>query len=491
MSKGKTRREMKPMVLFLAVAVLHSCSVFFCRPLLAASGPIFEQPQQATSGPPQLRPTAPGSSLLQGPEMPTESSPTTYILKAERTVRLTLKDAFEQAEEHNPEILKAKQDVSLAAATVVSAGARPNPQLAVQMGFGPAWTKTIAGNTQQVGINQIVETGGKRKARIKLSKAQQTASSLQLEAIRFDVRTRVRRAYAELAAAQAYTQLIENMRGLAEKLVNIASERFKAGAAAEAEVIQAQLTANQYDAQSNSAQGRIRQAQIQLSTLLGQPVAPNLVTEDQGLFRLQTAQSELVPAPDQSMPDEANLLQSALAKRPDLLVSQQQVAVSIKQLGLARAQRIPDLILGSGFAFTTFQAPEPQQFGAYLNVNVDLPIFYRKQGEIMSAKVSIEQAKTQTVIAQNRLIAEVKAAYENVRLARANIAKYRTQLLAGATETVHLNELGYKYGRNRLSDVILAQQSMQQINIGYFDAVIAYQNAWADLEKAVGQPLTF
>ncbi|MBX9685241.1 MAG: hypothetical protein K2X27_00990, partial [Candidatus Obscuribacterales bacterium] len=101
MSKGKAQ-ELKPMVLFLAVTVLQSCSVFFGRPLLAASGPIFEQPQQATTGPPQLRPTAPGSSVLQGPEMPIESSPTTYILKAERTVRLTLKDAFEQAEEHNP-----------------------------------------------------------------------------------------------------------------------------------------------------------------------------------------------------------------------------------------------------------------------------------------------------------------------------------------------------------------------------------------------------
>lgn len=490
MSKGKAQYR-KPMVLLLAVTILQTWSVFFARPLLAASGPVFEQPQQTMTGPPQLRPTAPDSHVFQGPEMPTDTSSTTYMLNAERTVRLTLKEAFDQAEEQNPEILKAKQDVTLAAASVVTAGAIPNPQLAVQVGFGPPWTKTIAGNTQQVGVNQIIETGGKRAARIKLSKAQQAASSLQLEAIRFDVRTRIRRAYAELAAAQAYTQLIDKQRGLAETLLNIATERFKAGAAPEAEIIQARLAMNQYDAQRNSAQGRIRQAQIQVSTLLGQPVAPNLVAEDQGLFRLQTAQSELVPAPDQSMLDEANLLQSALSKRPDLLVSQQQVAVSTKQLRLARAQRIPDLIVGSGFVFTTFERPEPQQYGVYLNVNVDLPIFYRKQGEIMSAKVSIEQAKTQTVIAQNRLISEVKAAYENVRLARANIAKYRTQLLAAATETVHLNELGYKYGRNRLSDVILAQQSMQQVNVGYFDAVVAYQNAWADLEKAVGQPLTF
>jgi cobalt-zinc-cadmium efflux system outer membrane protein len=490
MNRGKTQ-DVKLISVFVALAILQSWTVLFGQPLLAASGPIFEQPQQTTTGPSELRPTVPNTSAPQGAEMPIETPSTAYILNAERTVRLTLKEAFEQAEEHNPEILKARQDVSLATASVVTAGARPNPQLAVQMGFGPAWTRTIAGNTQQVGVNQIIETGGKRAARINYSKAQQTASNLQLEAIRFDIRIRIRRAYAELAAAQAYTQLIENLRALAERLVNIASERFKAGAAAEAEIIQAQLTSNQYDAQRNSAQGRIRQAQIQLSTLLGQPVAPNLVAEDQGLFRLQSAQSEIVPAADQAMPDEDTLLQSALSNRPDLRVAEQQLTVSTKQFRLARAQRIPDVILGSGFAFTTFKRPEPQQFGGYVNVNVDLPIFYRKQGEIMSAKVSIDQAKTQTLIARNRLIAEVKAAFENVRLAKANIAKYRTQLLAAATETVHLNELGYQYGRNRLADVILAQQSMQQINVGYFEAVIAYQNAWSDLEKAVGRPLTF
>lgn len=107
----------------------------------------------------------------------------------------------------------------------------------------------------------------------------------------------------------------------------------------------------------------------------------------------------------------------------------------------------------------------------------------------MSAQVSQDQARTQALIIQIRATAEVKAAYENVRLARANISKYRTLLLAGAKETVRLAELGYKYGRNRLSDVILAQQSAQQVNVGYFDAVVAYQNAWADLERAVGRPL--
>lgn len=468
--------------------LLHPTSSF------AASGPIFEQtpPGSPAGTPPQLRPTAPEKLPIESPDQFSAPDSTTYILTAEKTVRLSLKAAFDQAEQHNPEILKARQDVSMAEAGIISAGAIPNPQLATQFGFGPAWTKTIAGNTQQVGINQIVETGGKRAARLQLARSQKTAAMLQLDSIRFDLRTRIRRVYAELAAAQAFVRVIENQRALTARLVEIAIERFKAGSAPEAEIIQARLNLNQYDAQRNSAQGRIRQAQIQLSILLGEPVAPNLIAIDHGLFESESDSNDLVPQPDKPLPEESVLLQSAIGVRPDLLVAKQQLNVSTKQIALAKTQRIPDVILGSGFAYSTFKDLEPpnkQQFGAYLNVNMDLPIFYRKQGEIMSARVSQDQARTQALIVQNRATAEVKAAYENVRLARANISKYRTQLLAAAQETVRLAELGYKYGRNRLSDVILAQQSAQQVNVGYFEAVVAYQNAWADLERSVGRPL--
>ena len=468
--------------------LLHPASSF------AASGPIFEQtpPGSPAGTSPQLRPTAPEKLPNESAEQVSAPDSTTYILRAEKTVNLSLKAAFDQAEEHNPEILKAKQDVSITEAGIISAGAIPNPQLATQLGFGPAWTKTIAGNTQQVGINQIVETGGKRAARLRLARSQKSAAMLQLDSLRFELRTRIRRVYAELAAAQAFVRLIESQRALTARLVQIAIERFKAGSSPEAEIIQSRLNLNQYDAQRNSAQGRIRQAQIQLSILLGEPVAPNLIAIDHGLFESESDSNDLVPQPDKPLPEESVLLQSAIGVRPDLLVAKQQLNVSTKQLALAKTQRIPDVILGSGFAFSTFKdlaPPDKQQFGAYLNVNMDLPIFYRKQGEIMSARVSQDQAKTQALIIQNRATAEVTAAYENVRLARANISKYRTQLLAKAQETVRLAELGYKYGRNRLSDVILAQQSAQQVNVGYFDAVVAYQNAWADLERAIGRPL--
>jgi cobalt-zinc-cadmium efflux system outer membrane protein len=54
-----------------------------------------------------------------------------------------------------------------------------------------------------------------------------------------------------------------------------------------------------------------------------------------------------------------------------------------------------------------------------------------------------------------------------------------------------LAQESYQVGKTNLASVITAEQSDQQNQSAYVDAVTAYQNAYADLEKAVGIPLSF
>ena len=100
-------------------------------------------------------------------------------------------------------------------------------------------------------------------------------SELQLDALRFNVHNRVRRAYAELAAAEAYEALIEAQRTVGLKLSSIAQRRYDAGKAAYSEVSQASLNVLQYDTQRNSAQGKLEQASAALTQLVGE--RPNQV----------------------------------------------------------------------------------------------------------------------------------------------------------------------------------------------------------------------
>ena len=404
---------------------------------------------------------------------------------------LHLSEAFNQANDNNPEITTAMHNLHVAQAQIKTAGSIPNPQFALQYGFGNPYNQTIAGNTQQAGINQLIELGGKRSARLRYAKENFKLTSLQIETLRFDVRCRVRRAYAELAAAEANIDLIENQRDLVNRLYTIASQRFKGGAAPESEEIQAHFAVDQFDTLRTTALVRLRQASIQLDFLLGFKAERDIDVQDNSLFKLSSAQNELVPKPDSSLPNLQNLLLSAYQQRPDLLVANEQVTTNLRQLSLSKRQAIPDVLIGSGFVWSTYKRDQqvPPQNGAYLNVNVDLPIFYRHQGEIALAHANIEQSRTQANSVRARVEMDVQSAYAALIGARTNVLRYQQELIPHAREVVHLAQRSYEVGRTDISNAIIGQQSFQQTLSTYFDAVVAYQNAWADLEKAIGKPL--
>jgi cobalt-zinc-cadmium efflux system outer membrane protein len=80
-------------------------------------------------------------------------------------------------------------------------------------------------------------------------------------------------------------------------------------------------------------------------------------------------------------------------------------------------------------------------------------------------------------------------AYEALQMTRVNIAKFQQELLPSAEKMAQLARRSYELGKIDLATAILAQQQYQQLRSSYFDSIVSYQNAWADLEQAIGLPL--
>ncbi len=155
---------------------------------------------------------------------------------------LSLKRCFELADQFNCEIISANWNITIAKAAVRIAGAIPNPVCQLQAGFGPTFTGLFTGQTQQLSWTQQFLTAGKRSKKLSVARANLKLAETKLEALRFDVHNRVRRAYAEVAAAEAYDDLVEAQREIGLKLLEIAKKRFETGKAPKSEVIQANLS---------------------------------------------------------------------------------------------------------------------------------------------------------------------------------------------------------------------------------------------------------
>lgn len=287
------------------------------------------------------------------------------VKSAHATLRkLSLNQCFELADHNNKEILVASSNLPIAEAAIIIARAIPNPTFSMSYGWGPAWDYVIAGNGQQFGWSEAIQVAGKRTKKTAVARSGYLQAALQLEAVRFDVHNRVRRAYAELAAAHAYADLIETQSTVALKLLSIAQKRFEAGKAPGSEALQARLAVMQFDVMRNQAWGRIVQDSAALMILMGEgPKSQETIEVDENpLFSLSLEKSSIVPEVERSAPPLEQLLPLAWTERPDLKAAIQQAYVDKKAITLAKTQSMPNPVVGFQYFFGTYKK---YQFGFF------------------------------------------------------------------------------------------------------------------------------
>jgi outer membrane protein, heavy metal efflux system len=416
------------------------------------------------------------------------------------TRTLSLASCFDTADKHNKEILSAAWNLTIAKGAITAAGAIPNPQFQLQEGFGPAFTSILTGQSVMVQLTQDVQTAGKRSKKVAVARANFELAVRQLDALRFSVHNRVRRAYAEQAAAEAYEELIESQRAVGVKLLAIAQKRYQAGKAPQTEVLQAQLNVSQFDTQRNQAQIREQQDSAALAQLIGEiPEKTEVIdVDDNGLFKLSAEKTDIVPSPTRIVPPLDQLLATGYGSRPDLKAAEQQVYANRRALSLARTQRIPDVFVGGGYQWSQWAphqfpglSPVPNSIGSgtYITVSCENPLFYQYQGQVQQAIATLRQSERQVDATKCQVATDVTTALNEVAVARANIFLFEKDVLPTAAEVARVARKGYEFGATDLATAIVAQQQYQQTLSSFFDAVVAYQTAWADLENAVGVPL--
>jgi cobalt-zinc-cadmium efflux system outer membrane protein len=440
--------------------------------------------------------TLPAMAEGPSPAQPAASQPVT--LQEEATARqiINLAEAIQLAESHNPSLQAARQDLNVSQAEIRIAGYIPNPALLTYYGFGQQTTQM--GNPQQVGLTQPLEIGGKRPLRVRIAKNHHQAVEADYQALRWSVRSDVRKAYTDLVTALELALAVGVESKNLGEFVRIAQKRYQAGVAPKSEVLQAELTYSQIQTERNRALGRIEQAKIRLNTLLGNVLPDNYTIEEIGQFtsyRLHRP-AQLAPVLETAVPQQDKLLDLANTQRLELQSIAKRGLAAQQQLQLARRQRIPDLLLSSGYLFISlparFAPTGKDDFfgGGFVSLGLNLPIYNNQQGEIARATAAIERNRLEAVALRQQINGEVKTALVALNTATRNIQQYRTQLLPDAEDVLRLAQESYELGKAGLSSVIVAQQGVQEVIVGYLTAIAEYQTAWSDLERAVGAPLT-
>ncbi len=382
---------------------------------------------------------------------------------------LTMDQALEAAFSNNPELAAAQWDIGIAQGDLQQAGLMPNPQVSWE-----AEDTRRNSRTTTVLINQQIELGGKRGARVDVASRNQDAVGIELERKRNVLRADVIQAFSSASTAQQRVLLARQSLELAERGLRVAQGRIKSGKTSPVEGTRAEVQLSEVRLELRRAERDEASALQQLALVMGAPLPVFLVVGDS---------SRSMPA----VPDPLLLL-DRIDRTAELRLAALQIDQREASLELERAQRIPDLTVSVGSQYDALERERVNVVG----LSMPIPLFNRNQGNVLAAARRTDQARDLRNASELRLRTEIQTTLDQWRTANTEVASFNQTILPATQSAVDTATRGFEMGKFNFLDVLDAQRTLISARTQYIQAITEATNAWVRIERIFGDiaPIT-
>lgn len=388
-----------------------------------------------------------------------------FMFQAAWAQGLSLDVALATALAHHPDLRAAVLEREASEGATQQASAWQNPELSALVEDTRQATRTTT-----IQLNQPIELGGKRAARISAAQAGQGLADLDVAARRAQIGSQVMAAFHGVAVAQERLRLSDELARLASQAREAASKRVLAGKVSPVEELKAQVAEAQALSASTAAQAEWRAAVAQLRQAVGDP----------------SVQFERVDADIGRLPSAG--LWAPLARRldtsPAIARAQQEIVRKQALSDLERARRTPDLTVSLG-------AKRDQQLGrdqAIVGVSLVLPLFDRNQGAILEASRREDKARAELEAVRASVGAQASQALSQLTSALVQAQTLREKVLPAARQAFAASTKGYELGKFGFLDVLDAQRTLFEAETQALNAAAQAYQADARLLELLGEP---
>ena len=397
----------------------------------------------------------------------------TVMAAAQAARAETLSQLTQEALRNNPEFRVLEASLASARGGVITAKTFSNPEL----NAAPGWRRTVLpgeGSLKEFhgefGLSQLFKFPGKRALEIAVAQRGVQAGALALEAFRFQLTAKVRRAFYEMLAAQKMIGVRNEQVESAKLFAESARKRAESGFAGDFETVKSQAELISANKALTDAQGRLAAARVGLNTLLGR--SPSTPLEISGTLDKI--------APPGGTPDFVGL---AMARNPAIRAQQLQAERAGLSLRATRFGRRPDFAIGPSVEYLK----DEQTYG--VGVTVALPLWDQKKGEIQTATAEQAKALAELDKLQLEVRGEVTKSAEALRIASSQLALYSPAFLEKLKAFVQQAEQGYAQNATTLIIYLDAKRTYFDALTNYYEVLSKVAESRADLESAVGVPL--
>ncbi len=354
--------------------------------------------------------------------------------------------------------------LGISRAQLLDAGLLTDPQFQIFFPLGPKQLEFTA--------FQAIDVLWLRSIRVRAAELDLARVADQMVQNGLDLIRDVRVAHAQLLFAQGRSELAFEAERLRTDIADLARKRLAAGDISELEAISSQVEAIGAKAESARFRQDVILAQNRLRNLLGLAFHAD---------ELVAVASSLPALPKQSA---SELVDEALAVRPDLRAAEMAVESASRRTQLARRQfmNVDAIYDANGNGTDGFESGPGLRF--------TIPIFNRNQGRIAIADAQLQQAMRQYITVRDRIVVEVQTSYTQAEQASENLKTVQQEILPTLKSAVDLARKNYLDGGTSYFLVLQTTGQFLDARARELELQAAVRRAVAELERSVGHRLT-
>ncbi len=328
-------------------------------------------------------------------------------------------------------------------------------------------------------LSQLITDSGRTSNLVAQARLQAQASREDLKASRYDVLLNVNQAYDEVLLAQQLVRVSIETVAARQTVVGQTSELFKNQLKSQVDVSFAQVNLVDAKLMLLRARNRLSEAYASLGEALG--------TQQAVAYQLAD-----VPMPPGPPDDPGELIHQAFQNRPELASLRLQSEADQKFVRAERDLKLPSVNLtavGGALPYINAGNANPDIPEGYesVGVNVQIPLF---NGHLFSARrqaaeYQLQATDQRTRDLQNRIVRDVRTAWERVQTAYQAIAA-TAELLQQSELSLKLAQGRYNLGLASIVELTQAQLSLTQAQVQNVSAKYDYQEAYAVLQYTMG-----
>jgi outer membrane protein TolC len=308
----------------------------------------------------------------------------------------------------------------------------------------------------------------------------QTAGRLAIDAAqaetqleRVQLQAAVREAFTALLLAQQREEALQGSIDPLQKLISVLRTREEGGEGSTYDRMRGQRTLVDLEAERSLAARDRAEAQGRLASYLGPGTTPEALVAADSL--IATTSQPPLPA----------LIEQALANRGDYRASELSVARFEAEHAAATRLQIPTPTLTGGLKRSDLGGITSS--GYQVSVDLSIPLFSRGQAAAALATAQKTRAQADAESWRLQIEAEVRTAYNVVRIQQERVTRYQESATAIAEPLAKIGRVGYEEGELSILELLDADRQALDARLRILDLAAAARRAAIELDRAIGR----